>query len=110
MVTRKAKPKAPVQYDSRHLADLIKRPLITEKATQLLGYNQYVFEVDRRATKPEIKAAIQELFKVKVVGISTMNNPPKRRRVGRFMGYKPRYKRAIVRLAPEDEIILFPEV
>jgi len=109
-VTRKAKPKAPVQYDSRKLADLIKRPLVTEKAIQLLDNNQYVFEVDRRASKPEIKAAIQELFQVTVVGISTLNKPPRTRRIGRFLGYKPRYKRAIVRLAPEDEIVLFPDV
>jgi large subunit ribosomal protein L23 len=108
-VGRKAMSNKPVQYDSRRLADLVCRPLVTEKATQLLENNQYVFEVDRRASKPEIKAAIQELFQVKVVGISTLNCPPKSRRVGRFMGFKPRYKRAIVRLAPEDEIILFPD-
>ena len=95
---------------SRSLADLIRRPLITEKATMLLENNQYTFEVAPKATKTEIKAAIEELFDVKVIGVNTMNPPLKKRRVGRFAGNRPHYKRAIVTLAPEDSIVLFPEV
>lgn len=91
-------------------ADLIRRPIITEKATLLLENNQYVFEVAPKATKPEIKAAIEELFDVKVTGISTANPPRKKRRMGRFEGFRSRYKRAIVTLAPEDSIPLFPDV
>jgi large subunit ribosomal protein L23 len=91
-------------------ADLIFRPLITEKATLLLENNQYSFEVDPRATKPEIKAAIEELFSVKVVGLSTMRPPRKARRVGRFAGHRAQIKKAIVRLADGDSITLFPEV
>ena len=63
------------------LADVIRRPLITEKATRALEQNQYTFEVDPRAAKPDIKAAIEQLFDVKVTGISTMN-PPRRARQG----------------------------
>ncbi|MGR3275577.1 50S ribosomal protein L23 [Acaryochloris sp. 'Moss Beach'] len=92
------------------LADLIRRPIVTEKATLLLENNQYVFEVDPRATKPQIRAAIEELFEVKVTGISTSNMPAKKKRVGKFMGHKAQYKRAIVTLAPEFTINLFPEV
>lgn len=91
-------------------ADLVFRPLITEKATLLLENNQYSFEVDPRATKPEIKAAIEELFSVKVVGVSTMRPPRKARRVGRFAGHRAQIKKAIVRLADGDSITLFPEV
>jgi large subunit ribosomal protein L23 len=98
------------QYDSRELADIVRRPIVTEKATLLLADNQYVFEVDPRAAKPQIKAAIEGLFDVKVVGIRTMNPPRKSRRVGRFMGYKTAYKRAIVKLAEGQEIVLFPDV
>ena len=58
------------------LADVIRRPLITEKATRAIELNQYTFEVDHRAAKPDIKAAVESLFDVKVVGISTMNPPP----------------------------------
>jgi large subunit ribosomal protein L23 len=86
------------------------RPIVTEKATLLLEQNKYVFEVILKATKPEIKAAIESLFDVKVTGINTIRPPRKKRRVGRFIGYKAQYKRAIVTLAAGDSITLFPEV
>lgn len=98
------------KYDARSLADIVRRPIITEKAISLLVENQYTFEVSPKASKPEIKAAIESLFDVTVVGISTLNPSRRSRRVGRFMGYKPTYKRAIVKLAEGDEIVLFPEV
>jgi large subunit ribosomal protein L23 len=98
------------EYNPRSLADLVRRPIVTEKATMLLENNQYTFEVDPRATKTQIKAAIQELFNVSVTGISTQNPPRKKRRMGKFMGYKPLYKRAVVTLADGDSITLFPEV
>jgi large subunit ribosomal protein L23 len=91
------------------LADVIRRPLITEKATRALELNQYTFEVDHRAAKPDIKAAVEELFDVKVVGISTMNPPRRTRRVGRFAGRRAQVKKAVVRLAEGDAIQLFPE-
>lgn len=94
----------------RSLADLILRPLVNEKATILLEQNKYVFEVVPQATKPDIRAAIEELFDVKVISVNTHNPPRKQRRVGRFVGFKPQYKRAIVTLAPGDSIVLFPEV
>lgn len=97
-------------FNPRDLMDLVRRPIITEKATLLLENNQYTFEVAPKATKPEIKAAIETLFDVKVVGVSTLNPPRKQRRVGKFMGHRPLYKRAIVTLAPGDSITLFPEV
>ncbi|MBW4528855.1 MAG: 50S ribosomal protein L23 [Phormidium tanganyikae FI6-MK23] len=99
-----------VKTDSRNLADIIRRPLITEKATRLLELNQYTFEVQPKASKPDIRAAIEYLFDVKVTGISTMNLPRKKKRVGKFLGYKPQYKKAIVTLAEGDTITLFPEV
>ncbi|MDA0265348.1 MAG: 50S ribosomal protein L23 [Cyanobacteria bacterium] len=92
------------------LADLIRRPIVTEKATLLLENNQYTFEVMPRATKPEIKAAIESLFNVKVTGISTLNPPRKQRRMGKFAGYRATYKRAVVTLAAGDSIPLFPDV
>jgi large subunit ribosomal protein L23 len=91
------------------LADVIRRPLITEKATQAIELNQYTFEVDHRAAKPDIKAAVEELFDVKVVGVSTMNPPRRTRRVGRFAGKRAQVKKAVVRLADGDAIQLFPE-
>ncbi|MBX2864399.1 MAG: 50S ribosomal protein L23 [Leptolyngbyaceae cyanobacterium MAG.088] len=96
--------------ESRDLPDIIRKPLITEKATLNLENNQYTFEVAPKATKPEIKAAVEALFDVKVIGISTMNPPRKKKRLGRFVGYKPTYKRAVVTLAEGDTIPLFPDV
>ncbi|MGQ4645848.1 50S ribosomal protein L23 [Lyngbya aestuarii] len=98
------------EYNSRDLVDLLLRPIVTEKATMLLEQNKYVFEVVIKATKPQIKAAIESLFDVKVVGVNTLRPPQKKRRVGRFIGYKPQYKRAIVTLAEGDSIALFPDV
>ncbi|MGD1905044.1 MAG: 50S ribosomal protein L23 [Leptolyngbyaceae cyanobacterium] len=95
---------------SETLADIIRRPIITEKATLLLENNQYTFEVMPKASKPEIKAAVESLFEVKVTGISTWNPPRKQRRMGRFAGYRPTYKRAVVTLAEGDSIPLFPDV
>ncbi|MEW5857146.1 MAG: 50S ribosomal protein L23 [Cyanobacteriota bacterium] len=98
------------EYNPRALADLVYRPIVTEKATLLMEQNKYVFEVVPKATKPEIKAAIEDLFKVKVVSVNTLRLPRKKRRVGKFAGFKPQYKRAIVTLASGDTITLFPEV
>ena len=101
-------------FDPRKLADLVRRPIVTEKATILMEDNKYTFEVIPQATKPQIKAAIENLFDVKVVQVNTQRPPRKQRRVGKFVGYKPQYKRAIVTLAPGDEDkirqVLFPDV
>ncbi|EGJ28585.1 MULTISPECIES: 50S ribosomal protein L23 [Moorena] len=98
------------EYNPRDLADLVIRPIVTEKATLLMEQNKYVFDVIIKATKPQIRAAIESLFEVKVVAVNTLRPPRKKRRVGRFVGYKTQYKRAIVTLAPGDSITLFPDV
>ena len=97
------------KYNPRHLADLILKPIITEQATTLLEQNKYVFNVLPKATKPEIKAAIEYLFDVKVIGVNTSLPPRKKRRVGKFIGHKSLYKRAIVTLKEGNTINLFPD-
>jgi len=97
------------EHFQNRLADVIRRPLITEKATKALELNQYTFEVDPRAKKPDIKAAVEKLFDVRVVGVSTMNPPRRSRRVGRFSGNRSQVKKAVVRLAEGSSIQLFPE-
>jgi large subunit ribosomal protein L23 len=99
-----------IKVESRNLADLIIKPLVTEKATLLMEQNQYVFEVVPKATKPDIKAAIESLFDVKVTSVNTARPPRKKKRVGRFLGFKPQIKRAIVTLKEGDSIPLFPDV
>lgn len=90
---------------------IIRSPLITEKNTVLRSeYNKYVFDVDTKANKDEIKAAVEALFGVKVIGINTMTVKGKRKRVGRYTGYRPNSKKAIVRLAKDQKIEKFGEV
>lgn len=87
--------------------DVIKRPLITEKATYLMEDNKYCFEVDRRANKTEIKKAVEEIFGVKVEKVHTMKMPGKPRRLGRFVGRTSGWKKAIVTLAPGESLPFF---
>ena len=95
-------------FQSR-LADVIRKPVITEKATNAIELNQFTFEVDPRAAKPDIKAAVEKMFDVKVIGVNTMIPPRRTRRVGKFSGKRSQFKKAIVRLADGQKIQLFPE-
>ena len=90
---------------------VILSPSITEKNTALRsGQNKYVFEVDRRSNKKEIKRAVESLFNVKVESINTLVVKGKRKRMGRFSGYRPNWKKAIVKLAEGQSIDKFGEV
>jgi large subunit ribosomal protein L23 len=88
---------------------IIKYPIVTDKAARLLENNQYSFIVDRYSNKPTIKATIEDLFQVKVIKINTCRLPRKKKRIGKYIGWKPQYKKAIVRLAEGDVINLFTE-
>ena len=88
---------------------IIKYPIITDKATRLLENNQYSFIVNRYSDKIAIKSAIEDLFNVKVVKINTCRLPRKKKRVGKYMGWKPQYKKAIVTLSEGDVINLFTD-
>ena len=89
--------------------DVIRRPLVTEKSNIEREENNVVtFAVDPRANKHEIRRAVEGLFDVNVVEVRTMRMPRKSRRVGKFMGRKPEWKKAIVRLA-EGQMIEFFE-
>ena len=92
---------------SRNSTQIIKYPIITDKATQLLENNQYSFIVNRYSDKITIKAAIEDLFNVKVIKINTCRLPRKKKRVGKYSGWKPQYKKAIVSLSEGDIINLF---
>lgn len=92
--------------DTKYL-EIIKAPVITEKAASL-GQNEgkYVFKVDPKANKTEIKQVIEKLFNVKVEEVRTVNVKPKKRRVGRYAGLTNRSKKAIVTLAEGQTIEL----
>lgn len=84
---------------------IIRRPLITEKATQgMEDGGVYVFTVDPSANKIEIKAAIEDIFDVKVRSVNTVNQVGKRKRLGRAIGFTKGFKKAIVTLAPGHKI------
>lgn len=87
--------------------DIIIKPVITEKSMDLLADNKYTFIVDKRANKTEIKNAIENIFKVKVVRVSTLTTEGKVKRMGRFEGKTPNRKKAIVTLKPGHKIRLF---
>ena len=94
---------------SRSNIEIVKYPIITDKATRLLENNQYSFVVNRYSAKIEIKEAIETLFDVKVIKINTCLLPRKKKRVGRYIGWKPQYKKAIVTLSEGDVINLFTD-
>jgi large subunit ribosomal protein L23 len=95
----------------KDLSKVIRRPLITERGADLREkHNQYLFEVDPQANKHEIKQAVEHFFGVKVVGVRTQVHRGKLKRLGRFEGRRPTWKRAVVTLAGEDSIDLFDMV
>ncbi len=88
--------------------NIIRRPIITEKGTTLNDENnQVIFEVDIKANKSEIKKAVERLFKVTVTNVRTQNRPGKRKRLGRFMGRRRNWKKAIVTLKEGDRVDFF---
>ncbi|GAA3604910.1 MULTISPECIES: 50S ribosomal protein L23 [Secundilactobacillus] len=90
--------------------DIILRPVITEASTALLDDKRYTFDVDVRATKTQVKKAIEEIFDVTVVKVNIMNVKGKLKRQGRYEGYTKKRRKAIVTLSADSkEIKLFGE-
>ena len=93
------------------LHSVIQRPIVTEKsAIAREEANIATFRVDPAATKHDIRRAVEMLFEVKVENVRTMNQPGKKRRVGKKIGRKPSWKKAIVELAPGNTIEYFEGV
>ena len=90
----------------KHYSDIIIAPVITEKSMAERSNNVYTFKVVKDATKDEIKAAIEDAFKVEVVKVNTLNTKSKRRRVGKYAGRTKTYKKAIVTLKNGSSIEL----
>ena len=96
---------ASVSFSAERLMDVVLAPVISEKSTMLADKNrQYAFRVSDRATKPEIKAAIELLFKTKVQSVTVTNVKGKEKRMGKFTGRRRNWKKAYVCLAPGQEI------
>ena len=90
--------------------EIIKYPILTEKTYQQMEERVYTFAVDKRATKIEIKKAIQFIFEVKIDKINVFNVPKKSKKVGKYSGFSKSYKKAIVTLNQASASInIFPE-
>ncbi|TCP52289.1 large subunit ribosomal protein L23 [Tumebacillus sp. BK434] len=93
----------------KNARDIIKRPVITERTTDLMEVNKFVFEVDLKANKTEIKAALEEIFGVTVDKVNTLRVPSKKKRVGRHVGRTSEWKKAIVTLTADSKPLNFFE-
>lgn len=91
-----------------NINEIIKYPILTEKSYVQMQENIYTFAVDKRASKIEIKKAVEFIFNVKVESVNTFNVPKKAKRVGKYSGFTKAYKKAIVYLK-EGSIQIFPE-
>ncbi len=93
------------KFNAEQLMNIVLAPVVSEKSTFVADKNrQYVFRVSDRATKPEIKAAVELMFKTKVDSVTVSNVKGKERRFGRLIGRKRSWKKAYVRLAAGQEI------
>jgi large subunit ribosomal protein L23 len=90
--------------------DTLKYPIVTEKSASLFEKNQYTFVFAKQTDKKTIKTVIEFLFDVKVIKVNTFLMPKKKKRVGKYFGYKPSYKKAIVKLAFGNKINLFRDL
>lgn len=96
---------APKKYAAEHLMGVLLAPVVSEKSTMVADKSrQYVFRVAESATKPQIKAAVELMFKAKVDSVQVANVKGKEKRFGRFMGRRRNWKKAYVCLAVGQEI------
>lgn len=94
----------------KDLTRVIVRPVVTEKSTDLGAHDKYVFEVAVDANKNEVKRAVEKFFGVKVLDVHTMNMHGKPKRLGRHMGHRKDWKKAVVTVQSGDKIDLFDVV
>lgn len=87
--------------------DIIIRPIVTEKSSSLMEQNKYTFEVHKSANKIQIRQAVEQIFKVKVLSVNTLNVSAKPKRMGAFLGKTRSWKKAVVTLPPGERIEFF---
>ena len=87
--------------------DVLIRPVISEKATDLLQDGKYTFMVPIKANKVQVRQAVEQIFKVKAVSVNTVRMQGKTKRMGKYVGKRSDYKKAIVTLAPGNQIEIF---
>jgi large subunit ribosomal protein L23 len=85
--------------------DILKRPVITERSSEVMAEKKYTFEVDTRANKTQVKHAVQEIFGVQVEKVNIMNYKGKFKRMGKHAGYTNKRRKAIVKLTADSKDI-----
>ena len=91
----------------KDVRDVILRPIITERSTEMMSDNKYVFEVAPKTNKTEIKLAIEKIFDVKVESVNTLNVKGKPKRMGRYTGKRKDWKKAIIKLSADSKALDF---
>lgn len=97
-----------VEDEKRANWKILREPHITEKATDLTEKNQYIFKVFPKANKIQIKKTIENFFKVNVLEVKIINVPRKKRRLGKIMGWRKGYKKAIIKVKQGQKIEILP--
>lgn len=87
---------------------ILKKPHVTERATDLTSKNQYIFEVFPNSNKNQIKKAVEDVYGVDVASVNIVNIPRKRKRLGRIEGWRAGYKKAIVKIKEGQKIEVLP--
>lgn len=88
----------------KHPSDILIQPVITEKVVEMQAESKYVFKVHPKATKTDIKNAIEGKFGVNVIKVNIIKVPAKPKRLGRFAGRKPSWKKAVIKLKPGETL------
>ncbi|MBP1526350.1 50S ribosomal protein L23 [Spiroplasma endosymbiont of Dactylopius coccus] len=90
-----------------HLSEVIVKPVLTEKTYKQMAEGIYTFTVNRKANKSHVKKAFEQIFEVKVADVNIINSKPKTKTVGRFVGKTSAVKKALIKLAPSEQLSLF---
>jgi large subunit ribosomal protein L23 len=104
----KLKPAKPKERIEEKVREVLKSPQITEKATEKAKLNQYTFKILPRANKMAIKKAIEDLYGVDVLDVKIIQTPKKARRLGKFLGWRRGYKKAMVKIKAGQKIEVLP--
>lgn len=102
--TAPAKPKKISEIAYR----VLQKPQVTEKATDLVKKNQYVFRVEKGVNKKDIKKTIEDVYGVEVLHVRVVKVPPKKRKLGRIEGWRKEYKKAIIKVKEGQKIEVLP--
>ena len=92
---------------SLHPAEILIKPVVSEKSFHQTAENRYTFKVHKDAHKTQVRQAVEELFEVKVIAVNIVKMPAKPKRRGLYKGTRPGWKKAIVQLKPGDKIDIF---